>query len=69
MALRYEIIGTCGGSCHEIEVAEDGEWVKFEDFESMRNALQTLVDAAGQWIESSEQLQLAYLNARAELVK
>lgn len=69
MALRYEIIPTCSGNCHDVEPAADGDWVKFEDFESMRQALQTLVDAAGQWIESSEQLQNAYLNARAELVK
>ena len=32
-------------------------------------ALQAMTDAAGQWVGSSEQLQAAYLNARALVAK
>lgn len=35
MVTRYEDVGTCGGSCHDMIPCRDGSWVDYDDYKEL----------------------------------
>ncbi|MNQ78035.1 hypothetical protein D3C85_929370 [compost metagenome] len=42
---RFEDVGTCGGNCHRMQPAEDGQWVDFDDYDALRQLHERVLKA------------------------
>ena len=48
---RYHIVGTCGGNCHDIEEAIEGEYVSFDDYSKLEGQYNILFTEATEEIK------------------